>query len=35
MGAAHFDHENPKGIEDLLVEADKFMYEHKKSKLHS
>ncbi|QZY57295.1 diguanylate cyclase domain-containing protein [Crassaminicella profunda] len=32
IGAAHFDPENPVGIEELMARADKLMYEHKKRK---
>ncbi|WZL71684.1 diguanylate cyclase [Clostridiaceae bacterium 35-E11] len=32
VGAAYFDPENPMSIDELMTKADKFMYEHKKSK---
>lgn len=33
-GVAHYDPRNPCSLEELMIEADKAMYEHKQSKRH-
>jgi diguanylate cyclase (GGDEF)-like protein len=32
VGSSFYDPENPRSIDELMAEADKLMYEHKKSK---
>ena len=35
IGVTYYDPENPFSIEELLIQADKLMYEHKKNKKKS